>query len=99
MSQFDVHALTAGDGLVVDVQSDLIVSTRTRAVIPLLDPSSAPERAATLHPTVLVGDVPFVLATHLIGAVPEPILKSPVASLQSQRDKVVRAMDWLFQGF
>jgi hypothetical protein len=41
----------------------------------------------------------FVLATHLLGAIPRRELGRPIGSLAVERDAIARALDLPFSGF
>lgn len=97
MARFDVY-LVAGQ-LYLDVQTDLLPSTGTRLVVPLL-PSDRPFKPVRkLHPAFVVGGRSVVMATHLMVAVPERSLGSPIRSLHDQYDQIIAAIDMIFLGF
>ena len=56
-------------------------------------------RLLALHPEVEVNGKPFVMATHLMAAVPKTALQNPVANLSDHADDITRALDLLFQGY
>jgi len=99
MARFDVYKNPAGKGCLLDVQADLLGQLNTRLVVPLLPLSMAPKPAQTLNPCVEIGDETFVMATQFMAAVPASILHIPVTNLQSRRDGIVAAIDFLLQGF
>ena len=41
----------------------------------------------------------FLLETPKMGAVPQRVLKTPVASLAKEQDQITAALDFLFQGY
>lgn len=99
MAQFDVHRLRPEFDLVVDCQSDLFDHLPRRFVIPLL-----PERESDLQPLGRLTPVfeidgdRVVLAPMLAGSVPVKELGSAVASLASERDRIIAAIDALIAG-
>lgn len=99
MARFDVYKNPAGEGCLLDVQADLLSQLNTRLVVPLLPLSISPKPAQTLNPCVEIGDETLVMATQFMAAVPASILHIPVTNLQSRRDGVVEAIDFLLQGF
>lgn len=102
MARFDVHELKARAAvpLVVDVQADLLATLRTRVIVPLLPLECAKDEVtARLKPVVDVAGLPHVLMTTDLGTLPLTALGQRVASLQPQRQVVVDALDFLFQGF
>ena len=102
MARFDVHKMKAQADvpLVVDVQADFLEDLRTRVVIPLLPMADAKDEvAARLKPVVDVAGEPFVLMTTDLSAIPSSALGECVASIEQQRQLVIDALDFLFQGF
>ena len=99
MARFDVYPNPDGKGCLLDVQADLLSHLNTRVVVPLLPSAAAPQPAETLNPCFEIGGETLVMATQFMAAVPAGILRAPVASLQSQREAVVAATDFLMQGF
>jgi len=102
MARFDVHELKTPSGgpLVVDVQADLLDALRTRVVVPLLPLADAEDEvAARLKPIVDVAGDAYVLITTDLGVIPTAALGNRVASIEQQRQAVVDALDFLFQGF
>lgn len=96
MAQFDVHRV---DGtFVVDCQTDALCQLTTRAVAPLLRSSEVPKPIMRLHPVFQLEGDAFLLATHLLTAVPTRDLGPPVLSLASQRYSIKNALDMLLSG-
>ncbi|MEH6717430.1 MAG: CcdB family protein [Aurantimonas endophytica] len=99
MARHDVFAHVGGDGYLLDVQADLLETLNTRVVVPLLPLAAAPKPAARLNPVFTVAGIEVVMATQFLAAVPVSILSPPVANLGSEHDRIVAALDMLFQGF
>lgn len=97
MARFDLHR--RGGRLLVDVQSDILPSLGTRLVVPLFEPATVPRPLRRLHPILAVEGRPYLLATHLMGAVPTAELGPPVGSLRAEYDTIVTAIDMVFLGF
>jgi toxin CcdB len=97
MPRFHLHRRQGR--LVVDVQADIIPSVGTRLVIPLYELSEVPRSMPRLHPIIAIEGRSHVLATHLIAAVPIPELGSPIGSLDNHYDRIVAAIDMVFNGF
>jgi toxin CcdB len=98
--RFDLYRRPRGaPGYLLDVQSGFLDHFQTRVVIPLLPPAAVPAPIRDLHLRVEVGGEPFVLATHLLGAIPRRELGRPIGSLAAERDAITRALDLLFTGF
>jgi toxin CcdB len=97
MARFDLHR-RAGR-VVVDVQANIIPNVGTRLVIPLYEGDEVPPSMRRLHPTVLIDGRTHILATHLMAAVPTAELGRPIGSLDDHYDRIVRAIDMVFNGF
>lgn len=98
MSRFDLYR-TAGGGLVVDVQSDILPEIGTRLVVPLLPSALAPPALPRLHPVLELEGKRFVMATHLMASLPLRAMGAPVGSVKSHYDEIVAAIDMIFIGF
>ena len=99
MARFDAHEFRHGDGLLLDVQADLLDHLNTRVVVPLLAKAHAPVPAARLNPEfVLQGEV-YVMATQFLAAVPIGELGARVGGLQDSFAEITAALDMVFQGF
>lgn len=105
MARLDVYknvGLRAEDTpYLLDVQSDLLDNLDSRVVIPLRRLAlyagvKLPER---LTPIVQIKREKLVLETPKMAAVPSGILKTPVASLATDHDRITAALDFLFQGY
>ncbi|WP_018955141.1 CcdB family protein [Thioalkalivibrio sulfidiphilus] len=99
MARFDVYEHPEGSGYLLDVQADLLSHLNTRIVVPLLPASNAPKPAQTLNPCFHIADQELVMATQFMAAVPTSLLLDPITRLQSHRDDIVAAIDFLMQGF
>ena len=99
MGRFDVHANPGGSGYVLDVQADLLEDLNTRVVVPLLPLAEAPVPARRLNPVFEIGDVPHVMVTQFMAAIPRALLRSPVTSLPSHDAEIMAALDMLLVGF
>ncbi len=97
MARFDVFIV---DGTYyLDVQTNLLPSTGTRLVVPLLRPQDVPTPVRKLHPTFVISGQPVIMATQLLVAVPQRALGPAVASLHGDYDAIVAAIDMVFNGF
>ena len=99
MARFDVYPNPDGEGNLLDVQADVLSYLLSRVVVPLQPKAVAHIPMARLNPVIDVDGKALVLMTHFLSAVPTSILQSPIANLESQRDVIVDAMDFLQQGF
>ncbi|MGV3489761.1 MAG: CcdB family protein [Devosia sp.] len=98
MARFDLHRDVSGR-LVVNVQSALLPEMGSRLVVPLMPPDAIPRPMKRLHPRVTIDGVEFVFATHLMAAVRVRDLGRPLQSLDEHYDRLVSAVDFVFNGF
>lgn len=98
MARFDLHRDVAGR-LLVNVQASLLPELGTRLVVPLLPLDAIPQPIKRLHPVVTVEGVELVFATHLMAAVRLRSIGRPVGSLDEHYDRLVAAIDMVFNGF
>lgn len=99
MARFDVYRHPDGNGYLLDVQTDLLSHLNTRIAVPLLPASIAPKPAQTLNPCFDIAGESVVMATQFMAAIPASLLRDPFTRLESRRDDIVAAIDFLMQGF
>ena len=99
MARYDLYTIGTRDGLLIDVQADLLDRFQTRAVIPMIPATSTPPVLKRLHPIFDVDGKKYVLATHLISAVPLAEMTPSNRNLSKHHDQIVAALDMLCQGF
>lgn len=99
MARFGVYALPGEAGYVVDVQSNMLDHLNTRVVIPLLPVDQAPPRIARMNPILDIDGVAHSLVTEYIAAVPRSALKTIIADVSADWDKITAAIDFLTQGY
>ena len=99
MAKYDVYPNPSGDGFLLDVQTDLLRDLNTRVVVPLLPRSTAPKPASRLNPCFEIEGMQVVMVTQFLAAVPSALLKSHIANLDREFDRITTALDMLFQGF
>jgi toxin CcdB len=68
-------------------------------VVPLVPAAFAPKPIKDLNPVFEVDGEPFVFVTQAIASFPAKDLKRAAASLDSQHDLIIRALDILMIGF
>ncbi|WP_075216699.1 CcdB family protein [Mongoliimonas terrestris] len=96
MGRFAVHRYPRGStGLVVDVQADGLADLSTRVVIPLVRRPEFSAAMRALHPTLVIDGADYVLATHLMTAIPRQRLGPQVGTVAPIADVVKRALDRL----
>lgn len=99
MARFDVYKNPAGSGCLLDIQAELLSHLNSRVVVPLLPLSVAPKPAKILNPCFEITGESLVMTTQFMAAVPVNILRDQITSLQTHRDEIVAAVDFLMQGF
>lgn len=99
MAQYDLFPDPAGNGYLLDVQSDLLEGLNVRAVVPLLPQGRAPLAASRLNPVFDIDGTAHLMMTQYIAAVPARLLKAPVGDLSADFAAVTSALDMLFHGF
>ncbi len=99
MARYDVYANAGSDGLMLDVQTDLLDGLSTRIVVPLLPVKTAPKPAVRLNPVFTIAGKRFVMATQYLAAVPTKLLKTRVTTLEKEHVPIIGALDMVFHGF
>ena len=82
----------------LDVQADW-VSTGSRVVVPLIPAKLYGPPIGKLNPMFEMDGISLVLAVADIAAVDSRELKTQVADFSAHRDRIVAALDFLFQGY
>jgi toxin CcdB len=81
------------------VQSELLEELPTRVVVPLTKTAALKAKPATLlNPEFAIESTNVAMLTQQVGAVASSQLKKLVANLESEREIIVRALDFLFSG-
>jgi toxin CcdB len=105
MARFDVYrnpnALTAKRfPYLLAVQSDILADLATQIVVPLGKSNVVANRPADrLTPLLDVDGETLVMFTPELGPIPQALLRKQVANLESQRDRIRDALDFLFSGY
>ena len=99
MARFDLYLSPDQNGYLLDVQSDLLSDLNTRIVVPLMPLDRAPKPATILNPVFDIHEVPHVMVTQFLSAVPIGLLRRPGGSLARRSEAITRARDFLYQGF
>ncbi|HWE05950.1 MAG TPA: CcdB family protein [Rhizomicrobium sp.] len=81
----------------VVLQSDQLHQLDTRIVAPLVAPAKI-LHFEPLMPEVRVRDRPYVILAQELGAFPVQLAARAVANLESERYRIVSALDLLFTG-
>jgi toxin CcdB len=105
MPRFDVYRNNSEHAAVtpylLDVQSDLLQGLETRIVVPLRrrDCFAAVSLPANLTPTFEIEGIECLLETPKLAAIPQRLLKIPIASLAANQFEITAALDFLFHGY
>ena len=103
MNQFDVVPNPFGSRerqpYLVALQSDLLSRNLDTVVVAPLEPAAADTFADRLNPQVEVDGHAFVLIAQELVTVRKSALGQVRATLASDRDKIIAALDMLFTGF
>ncbi|MCO6187407.1 CcdB family protein [Rhizobium sp. L1K21] len=99
MARFRVYRLKTTGIAVLDLQSGLVDGLSTRVVAPLLPERELPVQMVRLNPKFEIDGETLVMATHLMSAVATSLIGEELANLADKQDKIVSAVDFLFQGF
>jgi toxin CcdB len=81
------------------LQSELLHELPTRVVVPLVRVNAIKGPSVTmLNPEFEIGGARVVMLTQQIAAVPVDALRKHETNLETQRDTILRAQDFLFSG-
>jgi len=104
MGQFDVYRnadprTRKAVPYLLDVQADLLSDLQSRVVVPLVPADETSRPMGRLNPVFSVrGQDLMMAATELAGA-PLQCVGEKVASLAGERDTIIAALDFVFNGF
>ena len=104
MAQFDLYrnpnpTTRARIPYLLDVQSDLLDSLATRAVVPLCKPAVLKGKLAErLNPAFEVEGRKLCMLTPELAGVPVKALGAPIGNLASERAAIIAALDLLISG-
>jgi toxin CcdB len=101
MARLDVYARPSRDrrGYVLDVQVGPLAGLATRTFVLLLPEQDLPKPIRDLNPIFAVRGERHVMVTQTIATIPTRDLGQAVASLDTDHDKVTRALDVLLLGY
>ncbi|MCJ9695056.1 CcdB family protein [Rhizobium sp. PRIMUS64] len=99
MARFHVYNLMHTDALALDLQFDLLGELTTRTLAPMLPLQALPKIMRQLNPQFVINDLPYVMATQFTGAISVKEIGGVVADLTADSDRIIAAVDFLFQGF
>jgi toxin CcdB len=100
MARFDVYEHKTSSLFLLDVQADLLSALKTRAVIPLVPYAEAKrEKVPNLVPVLTIRGKKHMMMTPDIASINVTTLGKLVENIEPQRQVIINAMDFLFQGF
>jgi toxin CcdB len=104
MAQFDVYTNPNSETkraipYLLDVQTDLLNTLRTRVVIPLYSVSAMGKAAKHLNPQFSIKRTTVIMSTAELAGVTVNTLGDKVCSLKEHRNDIIAALDFLFTGF
>lgn len=99
MARFHVYRARRDTVLLLDLQADFLEVLKTRIVAPLLPIEDMSWTLGQLNPRFEIEGETYVMATQRMAAIALSEIGAPIADLSSQRDRIVTATDFLFQGF
>lgn len=99
MARFDVYRLKDGETLVVDLQATVLDNLQHRVVAPLIPLETAFKPLSRLNPKIVLENKAYILAIHLIAAIPLQEIAENIGNISQLHDEIVKATDFLFQGF
>lgn len=101
MAQFDVYEFAPKSGglrLVAYLQNGLLDDLATRLVAPVYPLRRGAKMILRLNPILQIGGERYYLATQEMAAVRVQVLGTKVAVLNSYRDEIIAAVDFLITG-
>lgn len=98
MARYDVYPGAPGRGMLLDCQADVLDHLASRVVVPLM-PVVKVEPIPRLNPLFTINGQAFVMATHLIFAIPTERLQRPVANLEAEHYAIMAVLDMLTTGY
>ncbi len=98
MARFDVYRTKRG-ALLLDCQTDFLISIETRLVVPLLPTDGANPTLPRLTPIFEIDGESVLMMTPLLVGIPKTELGKRIGSLADEQDTVKNAIDMLLSGF
>lgn len=98
MARFDVRTRRGSSDLLVECQSDFLSELETRFMVPLLPRSTVGRPIVRLNPIFVIENRACVLFPQFALSVLRSDLGRVVASLASEQDRVIDAIDYLLSG-
>ncbi|MHB1949151.1 MAG: CcdB family protein [Gammaproteobacteria bacterium] len=101
MPQFDVYRYKEAPNVpyLLDVQADLLSNLATRIVIPLMLATKIKTPIKNLNLEFEIENKRVIMSTAEMAGVSVKLLGKKVMSLQSRRNEIISAIDFLITGF
>ena len=99
MARFHVYRLRSGNVLAIDLQANLLDDLPSRVMVPLHPVQELSWSISRLNPRFSIEGEAYVMATQRMASIPTTELGSDIADLTADSDRIVAAVDFLFQGF
>ena len=98
MARFQYYRIKGEPGYFLDCQADVLSHLNTRLMVPLRQPSDAPDPAWRLNPTFEIEGAEHRMVTQFAGALPARVLGNAAGSLRHEQDRIMAALDMLITG-
>ncbi|MGO7673988.1 CcdB family protein [Rhizobium ruizarguesonis] len=99
MARFQVYRLKSGNLLAIDLQANLLDDLPSRVMVPLHPVQELSWSISRLNPRFTIEGETYVMATQRMASVPTLEIGKVVADLTADSDRIIAAVDFLFQGF
>ncbi|MGO7211990.1 hypothetical protein GR247_19325 [Rhizobium leguminosarum] len=99
MARFQVYRLKSGNLLAIDLQANLLDDLPSRVMVPLHPVQELSWSISRLNPRFTIEGETYVMATQRMASVPTVEIGKVVADLTADSDRIIAAVDFLFQGF
>ncbi|MBY5696107.1 CcdB family protein [Rhizobium leguminosarum] len=99
MTRFHVYRLKSGNLLAIDLQANLLDDLPSRVMVPLHSVQELSWSISRLNPRFPIEGETYVMATQRMASVPTAEIGKVVADLTAHSDRIIAAVDFLFQGF
>ncbi len=99
MARYGVYSYPAGDGLLLDVQSDFLGELETRTVVPLIASAQYQQSSERLNPAFFIAETEYHMMTQFIASVQQQELGQQITHIAHEHDRIRDALDMLLHGF
>jgi len=99
MARYGVYSYPAGEGLLLDVQSDFLDDLKTSVVVPLMASARYQQTSDRLNPSFFIAETEYHMMTQFIASVQQMELGQQITQLAHEHDRIRDALDMLLHGF